>query len=482
MDRIYVIIAGSDAKTVATIRNFLLTLDLASEYCDIERLPCHTAEDLLRVVIEKTQHSKVIAIMLEDLTPRFENSGFESIIVQQSFQKKALHHLLDIPEFQKTVSSILILSYPGLDADEEMHLVDKVGNFSVVSGSFESIRNDAGWRHLKSAFTKAVRRFTEALQDSSSSSFEGEMLVQSKEMRKVISLIDRFAQVDSTVLIQGETGTGKELVAKLIHAKSKRVQKPTKTVNCGALPDGVIESELFGHVKGAFTGAIEDRKGLFEAADGGTIFLDEIGELPIHQQVKLLRVLQERTIVRVGSSKEIPVNVRIIAATNRDLGRLVETKEFREDLFYRINVCQINIPPLRQRPQEILPLVKYFLKKHNATVDRPKTFTIEALRDFKKYSWSGNVRELENVVEAAFIRSIPNRITSTLVRTILHNFSLQPDHHIDTLITLDEMEAKHIQFVLDSCGGVKAKALRILKIDAKTLDLKIRKYDLIVHS
>ncbi len=476
MDRIYVIIAGSDAKTVASIRNVLLTVDLASEYCDVESLPCPTPEDLLRAVIEKTQHSKVIAIMLEDLTPRFENSGFESIIVQQSFQKKALHHLLDIPEFQNTVSSILILSYPGLDADEEMHLVDKVGNFSVVSGSFESIRNDSGWRQLKSAFMKALRRFTEAEQGSSVGGLEGDMLIHSRAMKEVASLIEKFARVDSTVLITGESGTGKELVARQIHDKSSRSKGPYIVVNSGAIVNGLAESELFGHEKGSFTGASDLHKGYFEIADGGTIFLDEIGELPKSQQVKLLRVLEGHKIIRVGGNKEIPVNVRIIAATNKDLDATVKANEFREDLLYRINTLQIHLPPLRERSSDIVPLVNYFLNQHNAKVDTPKTFTVEALETLRNYSWPGNVRELRHVVEAVFGHPTSSHISSSDVRR--HFRKIFNDSEYTTLSPKEQAERDLYQAALNRNEGNRQKTADELGVNVQTVRSKIKKFRL----
>jgi DNA-binding NtrC family response regulator len=481
MDKIYTIIAGSNTKPVAAIRKFILTLNEVKEYCDVEYLHCSTPQDLLKIVIEKTQHSKVIAIMLEDILPRFENSGYNSRIIQHSYEKTALHPLLKIPELQSAISSILIFDYPGFEADDTTNLVDHSGNFSIVSGSFDTHSDDAGWRHLKSALIKSIRRFTEAQKDATFSGLKGKMLGNSKAMKEVFSLIDRFAPSDSTVLIEGESGTGKELVARQIHDQSKRSKGPFVPVNCGAIPEGLVESELFGHEKGSFTGAIAMRKGKFEIADGGTIFLDEIGELPLQQQVKLLRVLQERKITRVGGDKLIEVDVRVIAATNKDINAMVAAKEFREDLFYRINVCRITIPPLRERPKDILPLANHFLKLHNAKSDPPKTFEAETLNDLQNYSWPGNVRELQNVVEGAFIRSDLNHITSILVRTIMHSSSIHPAHIIDASMSLKEMEKKHIQSVLDRCEGNKAEALKILCIDRKTLDKKIHDYGLIIH-
>lgn len=227
---------------------------------------------------------------------------------------------------------------------------------------------------------------------------------ESQAIQNVFTTIDKVAQTDSTVLITGESGTGKELVAKAIHESSARASKPLVIVNCGAIPEELLEAELFGHVKGAFTGAVQTRMGRFELANGGTIFLDEVGELPLHLQVKLLRVLQQRQFEAVGSSKTVEVDVRIIAATNRDMETMVQNREFREDLYYRLNVIPLKIPSLRERKSDIPILINHFVSQFNKAtghnVEAPSGEIMEALAS---YDWPGNVRELENLMERLVI-------------------------------------------------------------------------------
>jgi len=237
------------------------------------------------------------------------------------------------------------------------------------------------------------------------------LIAQSPLILEKLDLIERVAKTDSSVLILGESGVGKELFAEQVHLKSARAGKNLVRVNCAALPEGLLESELFGHVKGAFTDAVQDRKGRFELADGGTIFLDEVGDLPLKLQAKLLRVLQQRTFERVGSSDPVTVDVRIVAATNRDIEALVEKGEFRSDLYYRLNVLPLHVPPLRQRKEDIPALADFFLKKlSRETNKRFSGFTEAAMELMLSYSWPGNVRELENAVERAVVIAKDSRI------------------------------------------------------------------------
>ncbi|GHV78548.1 Fis family transcriptional regulator [Spirochaetia bacterium] len=230
------------------------------------------------------------------------------------------------------------------------------------------------------------------------------MIAKSPAIIEKMGIIDRIAKTDSSVLILGESGVGKEIFAEQIHLRSPRAKAPFIRVNCAALPEGLLESELFGHVKGAFTGAVKTRRGRFELANGGTIFLDEIGDLPLSLQAKLLRVIQERTFEKVGSEVSVTVNVRILAATNKDIEALVDTGEFRSDLYYRLNVLPIYVPPLRQRPEDIPELAEYFLKKFNMETKKQFAgFSNEAMEAMLSYSWPGNIRELENAVERACV-------------------------------------------------------------------------------
>lgn len=302
---------------------------------------------------------------------------------------------------------------------------------------------------------------------------ETPVIFESGAMRKVLSLAQKVAPTDATVLITGESGTGKELIAEVIHRLSPRADKPLVKVNIAAIPETLIESELFGHEKGAFTGADKRRIGRFESADKGTLFLDEIGELPLNTQVKLLRFLQDRVIERLGSNIPISLDVRIIAATNRNLESLVKEGKFREDLFYRLNVINIHIPPLRERREDIYPLAKYFLKhfsrKHGKEI---KDFTKEALDFLMSYNFPGNVRELQNLIERACVLSEGEYIT-------LKDLTLTLEREERTESYLDEklenFERQLIIDALEKTGWVQKKAAEILGLSERALRYRMEK-------
>lgn len=307
---------------------------------------------------------------------------------------------------------------------------------------------------------------------------QDDIIGASAEIQNIKSLIEKVAPLDTTVLIQGETGTGKELTARLIHKKSRRARNIFLPVNCGALTETLLESELFGHEKGAFTGAMSQRKGLFETASGGTIFLDEINNTTPSMQVKLLRVLEENTVMRVGSSKSVPVDVRIIAASNVNLAEETESGRFRKDLYYRLNVININIPPLRERRDDILLLAYHFLNKYAKKFNKPiGRISSPAANILTSYRWSGNVRELENAIERAVIMETSAEITiSSLPQEIV---GAPPDPlSCFGLMTIDEMEKFLIQRTLRELEGQKNKAAESLGIDVTTLWRKIKKYNL----
>lgn len=307
---------------------------------------------------------------------------------------------------------------------------------------------------------------------------EDEFVGSSHAVTAIKNLIDRIAPLDTTVLVQGETGTGKELIARLIHKKSLRANNIFLPVNCGALAEGILESELFGYEKGAFTGATGDKKGLFESAGGGTIFLDEINNTSRGMQVKLLRVLQERTIMKVGSTKPIDVDVRIVAASNTNLADEAAEGRFRNDLYYRLNIVTIDIPPLRERRDDIPLLAYHFLNKYGLKFNREiKSFSPDAMELLLGCRWPGNVRELENVVERAVIMESSHEITQRSLPAGIRKELPDPLSHIG-LMKFDEMEKFLIQRTLRILDGHKSRAAEALGIDITTLWRKLKKYNL----
>ena len=307
-------------------------------------------------------------------------------------------------------------------------------------------------------------------------SFEG-IIAKSPKMIKIFELIKTVAPTSATVLITGDSGTGKEIVARAIHRQSQRRNQPFIVTSCAALPETLLESELFGYEKGSFTGAVERRKGKFEAADKGTLFLDEIGEIDANTQVHLLRALEEKKITRVGGNEETKVDVRIIAATNRNLRTITEQGKFREDLYYRLNVVTIDLPGLRYRREDILPLAEHFLKKYAKENNKPaKSFSPEAVEFMLNYHWRGNVRELENVVERGVILAKDKFITLAEFPQELTSPSPVEGR------TLEALERNQILKVLEETGGNIARTAKILGIHRMTLYNKLKKYDISVNT
>lgn len=303
----------------------------------------------------------------------------------------------------------------------------------------------------------------------------GRPIGESSRWMDVLRLAETVAPTDSTVLLQGESGTGKEVVARYIHDLSARANGAFLSINCGALPESLLESELFGHVKGSFTGAVKDKVGLFAAASGGTFFLDEVGEMAAATQVKLLRTLQQREVLPVGATEAVSVDARLIAATNRDLERDVKTGQFRSDLFYRLNVIAIHLPPLRDRRDDIPLLVDGLLVRHGGD----KRVSDEAMEVLCAYAWPGNVRELENALERALIvtrgdtitpDTLPERVVSRAGERLVRDLG-----HAEP--TLDVIERAYIRWVLDAQGGNKTKAAEVLGIDPSTLHRKLQRMD-----
>jgi len=321
------------------------------------------------------------------------------------------------------------------------------------------------------ALEEENRRLRRALDQTSSF---GDLIGESPAMREIFALVRKVANSSSSVLISGESGTGKEVVARTIHYSGNRADHPFVPINCTAIPEGLLESELFGHVRGAFTGAHATKQGLFEKADGGTLFLDEIGDMSLALQGKLLRVLQDREVRAVGGTQTTKVNLRIIAATNKVLSTEMEAENFREDLYYRLNVIPIFIPPLRERPQDVPPLAKAFVAKHSAS--HPRSISASGLRYLAAFPWKGNARELENVIERALALSDLTEIDANDLR--LDSAACEGREPspaaltyaaAENRMTLRELEDRYIEEVMRITDGNKVHAAKILGIDRKTL-------------
>ena len=381
-----------------------------------------------------------------------------------------------------------------LEARPDMPVVVGTGQGSLESavaamraGAYDFVTKPFDPKLLGLSLRRAVQHhqlrneLTRLRKDIASQSVPG-FVGHSAPMRRVRELVSRVADSEASVLIQGETGTGKELVARLIHTSSKRQAGPFVAVNCAAVPHALIESELFGHARGAFTDARTQRTGLFLEAHGGTLFLDEIAELPLETQPKLLRALQERTVRPVGSNTEQPFDVRVVAATNRDLEYEVFEKRFREDLFYRLNVVTIELPPLRSRGGDVLELAQHLLARLAERSGKPPlALSAGAAEKLVAYSWPGNVRELENCLERGVALARFDQLTVEDLPDKVRNFHAEKfvvaaDDPTE-VVTLDELEKRYIQRVLTLMGGNKSHAAQVLGVDRRTLYRKLARYD-----
>jgi DNA-binding NtrC family response regulator len=378
-----------------------------------------------------------------------------------------------LKEKDAKVTILIMTGYPSIETAVQ----------AIKLGAYDYITKPFTPDILRFAVDRALERKTLVIENSHlrqqlKAKHETDVIIgESDAMRTIYELVRRTAPTDSTVLVTGESGTGKELIARAIHNYSLREEREFVTVDCSSLVETLLESELFGHVKGSFTGAIQAKYGSFELANGGTFFFDEVGNLSMDIQAKLLRVIQEKEIKPVGGEKTIRVDVRIIAATNQDLRQAITRKTFREDLYYRLNVVPIHIPPLREHKEDIPLLVKHFLKKYSKKralpVTRVETDTLKLLMD---YDWPGNIRELENAIERALILedgdTLPPRCFSWFVGESKREVQTG-DHKI---YSLTELEKAHIQRVLGETGGHKIRAAQLLGIDRKTLYQKIKRY------
>ena len=390
-----------------------------------------------------------------------------------------------LKEIQKTAvdATIIVMSaYGTVDiAIEAM----KLGAYDYISKPFKPDEIILTLR--KAEEREQLRRENQLLRREVAKEYSFENIVSKNEnMQKMFDVIKKVAQYKSTVLITGESGTGKELVARALHYNSERAQNPFVPVNCGAIPENLLESELFGHVKGAFTDAIRTKKGLFEEADGGTLFLDEIGELPGPLQVKLLRVLQEGEIRRIGESKSIKVDVRIVVATVKDLTKEVNESRFREDLFYRLNVLPIHIPPLRERKEDIPLLIHHFINKYNQSMNKNIAgIDHQALEALMNHKWYGNVRELENTIERAVVLTDQDSIglenLPIEIQEFKEEFQLEPlpDEEYSIKKASKTLEINLIKKALRKTKGNHTHAAKLLEISHRALLYKIKEYGII---
>jgi two-component system response regulator PilR (NtrC family) len=394
--------------------------------------------------------------------------------------------LAALEELKKFDEELPVLMITAFASVETAISAMKRGAFDYITKPFKNdevlvvVRNAVERRQLKAENT-ALRQTLQAQQQS----FSG-IIGRSSRMKQVFDLIIQAAPSRSTILITGESGTGKELAARAIHSNSSRSDRAFVTVNSGNLPSDLLESTLFGHVKGAFTGAVYPKKGLCDLADKGSIFFDEIGNIPLETQAKLLRVMQEREFMRLGGMETIKVDVRIIAATNCDLQQMVEEGRFREDLFYRLHVISLYLPPLRERKEDIPVIAHHFLAKYSEENRKPGLeLTAAALDLLMEYDWPGNVRELENVIERAVVLTSGPRIDTDLIPD---NVRSSPRFHIPRFVVPPEgisfkdvitsVEKRLIEETLEAAGGVQKKAAELLKIKPTTLNEMIKRYEI----
>ena len=412
--------------------------------------------------------------------------------------------LIDQEQYQVIVSDLFLPDKSGFDILLEVRKIAPATEVIVVTGhasaqtavramkegAFDYITKPIDFDELKIVVSKALEKQkllseNTYLRKQLQGRFEFSKIIgSSPAMNHVFERMSRIVKTDSTVLVSGESGTGKELVARALHYNGSRRDRPFVAVNCSAIPESLLESELFGHVRGAFTGAINDKPGKFEAANHGTIFLDEIGTLPLHLQAKLLRVLQEQEVERVGSNKPVKLHVRVISATNADLEEMVKHGTFREDLYYRLNVIPLHLPPLRERQQDIMYLTAFFLEKQCRLMGRqPCTISKQALEALEKYSWPGNVRELENLIERMI--ALTDAAVISLDDVPAKILGEQPDGDalcikmpsggMNLADTISEIEQSLIVQALKSAGGIKAKAAALLGLNRTTLVEKIKR-------
>jgi two-component system response regulator AtoC len=435
---------------------------------------------MLSVILIKEGYEVEAASNGEEGLQKLLISPFDQILCDIRMPRMdGLEFLRELKKAQVDTTTIVMSAYGTLDiAIEAM----KLGAYDYISKPFKPDEIILTLR--KAEEREQLRKENQLLRKEVAKEYSFENIVsKNEEMQKIFDVIKKIAQYKSTVLITGESGTGKELVARALHYNSNRSQNPFLPVNCGAIPENLLESELFGHAKGAFTDAIRTKKGLFEEADAGTLLLDEIGELPAQLQVKLLRVLQEGEVRRIGESKAIKVDVRIVAATAKDLAKEVNEGRFREDLFYRLNVLPIHIPPLRERKEDIPLLSHHFIKKYNQILNKNVVgIDQKALETLMRYKWFGNVRELENAIERAIVLSDKDYLEienfPIEVQDLKEELQLEAlsDEECSIKKASKALEINLIKRALKKTRGNHTHAARLLEISHRALLYKIKDY------
>jgi len=438
---------------------------------------------MLTVILKKEGYEVESAANGEEGLSKVASAEFDHVLCDIRMpQMDGLEFLQESKKVGVDVPIIMMSAYGTIDTAIEAM---KLGAYDYISKPFKP--DEIVLTLKKAEERERLRKENELLKKEVKKEYSFENIVSKNDkMNKIFEIIRKVAPYKSTILITGESGTGKELIAKAIHYHSDRAKNLFVPVNCGAIPENLLESELFGHVKGAFTDAIRTKKGLFEEADEGTIFLDEIGELPSQLQVKLLRVLQEGEIRRVGESKSIQVDVRIIAATVKDLAKEVSEGRFREDLFYRLNVLHLSIPPLRERREDIPLLIQYFINKHNQTLNKNvKEVDSKALEVLMNYRWSGNVRELENTIERAVVLTDGTKIELDHLPFEIQNFQNEvpmvpmAEEEYSIKKASKVLEIALIRKALKKTKGNHTQAARLLEISHRALLYKIKDYGIL---
>ncbi|HWC19736.1 MAG TPA: sigma-54 dependent transcriptional regulator, partial [Terriglobales bacterium] len=455
--------------------------------CDDER----SIRELLDIALRKEGHKVEIVNSGEHAVRKIDSARFDVIVTDIKMPGVNGIEVLKHAHRVSPQSAVVLITAAG-DFDSAVQAV-KSGAFDYIqktpNGLVDEVRVSIG----RAAEVLELRRQNQAYRrDAASRNSLDNIIGCSSAINELKETIRTVASTGSTILIHGESGTGKELVARAVHSCSQRDGQPFVSVNCGAFPETLLESELFGYVRGAFTGANQNKQGLFEVADGGTIFLDEIGEMSLAMQVKLLRVLQERTIRPVGGTSEITVDVRVIAATNRDLHQMVEEKTFREDLYYRISVIPIEVPPLRNRQEDIPLLANSFLKRYAPAAGKAiLRISNHSLAELSTYDWPGNVRQLENCIE----RGVAMESTDTLhvtapgersktrtangaIGAVLPDSVNVPTEGLDMEAYVADLERSLLQSALQRCGGVQTRAAELLKISYRSFRHLAKKYNL----